>query len=173
MIQRFQQEALIKWAKDIGATIDPDIISVWMSARAPQPDGVYIGLEVIAGPVKLGHDELRINAQGKTEAAGMRMYTLSVNVWGDTANEVISELQTSLELPSTQEDLRKSGIAVVDIGDARNLDELNETDWQGRAQFDFQFAVSKNKVDDKSDYIQKVELTNQIYPTDLTVIVND
>lgn len=174
MIQRFQQTALIKWSKTVGATISANVQSVWEASRAPQPDLPYISLDMIAGPSRIGHDELRIDPlTGKTQSAGMRYYTLSINVHGDTANEIASELQSSLELPSIQEELSKSGIAVVDIGDVRILDNLQETDWEGRAQFDFQFAVSKNKVDDKSGVIEKVELTNQLYPNDYTVVVNE
>lgn len=174
MIQRFQQAALITWSKKVAATISPTVTSVWQSSRAPQPDLPYISMDVISGPVKIGHDELRVNpSTGKTESAGMRYYTVSINAHGDTANAIASELQSSLELPSIQEELRKSGIAVVDIGDVRALDKLDETDWEGRAQFDFQFAVSKNKVDDDSGNIEKVELTNELYPNDYTVVVNE
>ena len=173
MIQRFQQVAFITWAKTLASSISPSVEAVWGSSRAPRPQLPYIMLDIISGPSKDGHDDLRLDEQNKIVASGMRYYTLSVNVYGDTANEIAAELQSSFELPTIQELLSASGIAVVREGDVRVLDKLLETDYEGRAQFDFEFAVSKNKVDDKSGVIDKVQLTNEIYPVDLTVVVNE
>ena len=157
MIQRVKADALHEWAKKVSG-----IQTIWFNQRAPRPLPPYVGLNIISGPRKVGDDNLRQDSPGVFFAAGMRYFTLSVNVYGDNANEIASNLTDSLELPSIQELLRKSDIAIVTTSDVRILDQLLETDVEGRAQFDFQFATSVNKVDDGVGYIDKVEITNEI-----------
>jgi hypothetical protein len=166
MIQRFKADALHDWAKKVSG-----IQTIWFNQRAPRPKPPYVGLNIIAGPRKVGDDNLRQDVSGVFYIAGMRYFTLSVNVYGENANEIAQNLVDSLDMPSIQELLRNSDIAIVSTSEVRVLDQLLETDVEGRSQFDFQFASSINKVDDGVGYIDKVEITNEI--DDSTIVVNE
>ncbi len=165
MIQRVKMDALHDWA--FGVT---GIKTVWMNQRAPRPPNPYCALEIIAGPNKVGGDNLRQEAGGQLMVSGMRYYTLSVNTYGNNANELAHDLITSLEMPSVQEQLRKADIAIVEHSDIRVLDQLLETDQEGRAQFDFRFATSLNKIDDGTGWIEHVALTDEEQSS--TTVVN-
>ena len=165
MIERIKADALQAWAKKVSG-----VTTIWFNQRAPRPVPPYVGLNIIAGPGKVGDDNLRQDTPGVFYIAGMRYFTLSVNTYGVNANSLAAALNDSLDMPSIQDLLRVSDIAIVDVGDVKILDQLLETDVEGRAQFDFQFATSINKVDDGTGYISKVELTNEMDGS--TTIVN-
>lgn len=167
MIDRVVSQALIDFCKRNGQIETV----VWMNQRAPRPANTYIGLDIIAGPLKVGRDNIRYNGDNYF-IAGRREYTLSVNVYGRNANEIAALIVDSIEKPSTIEFFSINGIGFVEVSDVRILDQLLETDVEGRAQFDFRFATSRNNVDDETGIITQVELTNDINPVS-TVIIDD
>jgi hypothetical protein len=166
MIARIKKDQIHNWAKTVSG-----VTTVWMNQRAPRPAIPYVAIDIIAGPVKVGHDNLRQDIPGQFYVAGMRSFTLSVNVFGNNANDLAERLVTSLEMPSVQELLRVSDIAIIDTSDVRVLDLLQETDVEGRAQFDFRFATSINRVDNGAGYIETVEVLNEL--DNSTVVVDD
>ena len=150
------------WVKSelAGTDVTADKI-MWLAQDAPRPARPYVGLNVLVGPGRVGHDALTEVTPGVYDLVGVREMTCSVNVYGERADQFVDQLMCSLEKPTVQERLATFGLAMIEQSDPTDLTALIETRWEARSQFDVRFRVT-SKTRDNVGYVQKVELTNQV-----------
>lgn len=150
------------WVKSelAGTDVTADKI-MWLNQDAPRPARPYVGLNVLVGPGRVGHDALTEVTPGVYDLVGVREMTCSVNVYGERADAFVDQLMCSLEKPTVQERLATFGLAMIEQSDPTDLTALIETRWEARSQFDVRFRVT-SKTRDNVGYVQSVELENQV-----------
>jgi hypothetical protein len=79
----------------------------------------------------------------------------------ETAYNLMSLWQASLELYATQTNLRKASVAVWLIGAVADLSQLLNTGYEGRSQMDVQFGVVSQMTEDLGE-ITSVEGTGAV-----------
>lgn len=146
------EAALVAWAK----TTAPQLTDViFARQRADQPARPYATLDYVALS-QLGDDDLRYTfdagavplEENKVIIAGQRRLLMSVNIYTDApglaALTFAERLRTSFALPEALDPLRAVEVAIIDVGDIRDLTELQGVDWLGRAQFDLTLGLAAN-----------------------------
>jgi hypothetical protein len=120
---------------------------IWGRQTDAQPPPQYITLNIISGPVKLGsEDELRFNSSNdKFSTAGLRQFTLSIQSYGATAIQDMSDIMGSLDDPNVFEDLRSKGMSIVNTPSILDLSQILETVYEGRASMDLIMTTPDNR----------------------------
>lgn len=134
---------------------------MWLNQDAPRPARPYVGLDVLVGPGRVGHDQLTEVTPGVYDLVGVRELTCSVNIYGEGSDQIADQLLCSLEKPTAQARLATYGLAMIEQSDPSDLTALIETRWEARTQFDVRFRVT-SKTRDNVGYVEKVELENQV-----------
>ena len=88
----------------------------------------------------------------------------------DQAYNYMALWQACLDQFTTQEWLRRAGIAVWLIGNVADLSQLLNTGYEGRTQMDVQFGIASNLTEDLGA-IEKVAVTGTIQTDTGTVVV--
>lgn len=122
---------------------------VWANQDAPRPPYPYATLNIIAGPVPVGVDELRIVQDGSNTyevPTGSRRITVSCQafvsfegVTWDHATDAMARMsaaQMDLARSSVHEQLRAVGVHVQDVLELRDLTGAIEAGTLSRAAFD-------------------------------------
>lgn len=114
----------------------------------PRPEKPYFSFKMITPSVSYGDDaEIRPPSGDDFIYGGQRTGALSMHCYGNSQEEAygqMSYLQAILQTPNMLELLRKSGIAVFDIGDVADLSQLLNTGYEGRAQMDVRIGFASN-----------------------------
>lgn len=146
------------------------VTAIWSDQEGPRPERPYCSLKIISGPVKPnGTDDLKYVSGDRFALKGDRVYTCSINVYGQDAHDILSTARDSLDSPTVIDSLFKDGISVLDEGDIQDVTLKLETHFETRAQMDFIFQVG-NVFETDIGIVEKVELegdygaieTNQI-----------
>lgn len=159
------RKAIYTWIKT-----ELDVVAIWEQQSEQRPPRPYVSMKLIVGPVKTGHDDLRQDTSGSFSVQGLRVLTLSLNVYGQDAMSLMSRLQTSTEKPSVQEELRKEGIAFIRAEGIQDLTVALDNRFETRAQMDVLFHIKDIESDSALTTIDDVEVTEQIH--DETVIID-
>lgn len=122
---------------------------IWANQDGPQPTPPYVTLQVIA-TAREGLPHI-----GDPDATGIavihqgQLFSLSVQVYGESVTGTIQALRDSLERITVQRDLRGSGFAYVRVlSEPQDLPELTGTTWQQRANMDVQFRAARDITDE-------------------------
>lgn len=148
--------AIYNWFKDAtGLTV------IWDDQSGIRPEKPYGTLRVISGPAKVaGHDEQRVRqSDNKIEVSGIRVFTVSCNIYGANALSLMSQADAWLGHLVTLEAFRAAGLAVVRNERIQNLTRLMDTGFESRAQMDVVFSTASVLVDDITGIIETVETT--------------
>lgn len=150
------KDTIYDWVKKrTEGIIDQESI-LFRDQSQPLPPRPCVAMKITTGPMRTGfQDNLGIDdATGKTSVGGQRVLVLSVQVFGNTkvhaplAEQLTADLNASLSLPSVLALLRKGGIAVFNQGEVTNLTDIEETEYEERAEFSVMLGVAENQVDD-------------------------
>ncbi len=150
------KDALYDWIKkQTDGVIDQESI-LFRDQSQPLPTRPCVAMKITSGPMRTGYqDNLGIDdATGKMSIGGQRVLILSVQVFGNTkmhkplADQLTADLNASLSKPSVLDQLRRAGIAVFNQGEVTNLTDLEETEFEERAEFSVMLGVAENQVDD-------------------------
>lgn len=135
--------AIYNWFKK-----QSDITVIWADQASPRPARPYGSLKVISGPVKLGgQDNLRQDpVTGALLLNGPRQITVSMNVYGEEAMDILSTVRDSLDDPSVIDELDAQGLSVSEDGSVQNLTEALETHFETRAQMDVIFMLQEERA---------------------------
>jgi hypothetical protein len=136
------KDALYDWAHAItGGRV------IWEFEAGTKPAKPFVVLNLI-GPQKLGFKDSLIKLGGDKDfrIEGMRSFTVSVNVFDEAdAQTVAHRLQSSLDNPLYIDQLSGEKIGIGRCGKVTDLSELVETEYERRAQFDFDIFVAHNE----------------------------
>lgn len=167
--------------------LDP-IAVIFANQRGDQPDPPYGTINILSGPKILGDDEERQPDVGDTSSdvniCGQRRMLFSLNIFSNLdpqrpgginkpgALQRMSDVLSSLELPSVFQSLNGQGVTINDRGEVQNLTALLETDWQERSQLDVTFGYASN-IGDQPGSIDTVDfggglITGTIDPAGIT-----
>ncbi len=157
------EDAFYAWAfAAIGGTIPV----VWQHQNAPRPERPYVALQVGAiAPV--GHDGFTgVDDEGIRQMTGDRNVTIMAMAFGTPRNEhegmvLIGKLGLSLQSYAVRDTLEDAGISFVQVLSTQNLSALRDTQFEGRAQADFQFRVL-DTADEDAGYVAAVALEGEV-----------
>lgn len=131
---------------------------------APRPDLTYFSFKLTTPAAKNGDDSQYYIADTTFGRGGNRKMTISFHCYAqeqETAYNLMTLWQGSLELFQTQSNLKAAGIAVWLIGNVADLTQLLNTGYEGRSQMDVQFGISSNLSEDLSA-IEHVEAVGTV-----------
>lgn len=173
------EDAIKRWfANSTGLTV------IWADQSAPQPPYPFARLKVISGPVAFGPDDKRTSTDPhgdageeiEVEVCGCRDVTVSCQVYcsssvpGMNAQRYIGIAQAALGLPSVLEDLRRSGVALVDSQPPQDLDFIAGGSFKSRANMDVRFRVGSSMTE-RTGYIASMTGTATVKNPDGTTAV--
>jgi hypothetical protein len=111
-------------------------------------------------------------------STGMRDFTVTFQFFspmsdsdptGRLARSKASKLQDDLALPSFRGPLNDAGLGVLNVGTARSLPKLNNTDFESRTLLEVRFVLSAG-ARDATGFISHVNVTPTINEEELSII---
>jgi hypothetical protein len=151
------RKAIYNWVKrETEGQVESTSI-IWRDQGEPLPPRPAVALKITSGPLRTGYsDNLGVNqTTGKTTVGGQRVLVVSVQLFGSRSDpgsprvdQVAADLNASLSKPAVLLELRKSGVAVFNQGEVTNLSDVEETEFEERAEFSVMLGVAENQVDD-------------------------
>jgi hypothetical protein len=150
---------LRKAIQDWGQSILPGVTVIWAEQNAPRPQGEFVTLKIISGPIKIGRDESRISETipGQLDIIGHRSFIVSINSYGGDALVLLLKLQDSLSLLSVRDPLSTAGLTVNDVGNVRDVTAVVDTRFERRANLEVTFSYVTT-YDENPGYIEKVSV---------------
>ena len=152
-----KEDALYAWLSGIltGASV------IWDKEDGVRPPLPFATMNIISGPSSAGPAEERYKSQDTYAYAMRKKFTLSINVHSDDALMRINSIVNALELPSHQSILQGAGIAVWGNSDPRDLSQLMDTEYEGRAQIDINLSFAQT-IEDSPGEIRTVHVRGDI-----------
>jgi hypothetical protein len=165
------QDALYTWiSTELKQSIDPGS-SIWREQSQALPPRPCVTMKITDGPQRTGYGDnvqyLNDGLRKNFKIGGQRLMTCSIQIFGSTiirqpgAYQSALRLNASLSRLTVLDRLRSAGIAVLKQGDVLNITELEETEYEERAQFDVQLCVAENMTDDPG-IIEHANITETI-----------
>ncbi len=152
--------------------------------NTPRPQKPYFTIKFLGPAGKTGDDSAQnlLDQNGNPTTVwnrgGQRKVTIDFNCYGTSHEEAYNYMalwQSSLELETIQEDLRRSGIALWLNGSVADLSALLNTGYEGRSQMSVEFGVASNLTEDLSSMdtvtVDGTITTDQNTTDDITVTV--
>jgi hypothetical protein len=135
--------------------------AIWAKQGEARPHRPYAALQYLNAPKKIGTDDQSSGTTGNT-VSGYREITIQVNVFGQNAFSMLTDLQNANEYASVRDDLAKAGIVMVEASPIRDLSGVEGSGFQTRGQMDITFRVKALAVDTGVGYIQDVKLIDDL-----------
>lgn len=114
--------------------------------NSPRPSLPYMAMKITTPAARYGDDtKQNIPSTDLWTSSGPRKMTVSFDAYGkshEDAYNLMTLWQTALDEETTQEALRKTGIAVLIIGTVADVSILLNTAYEGRAHMDSQFGIA-------------------------------
>jgi len=152
------QKSIYTFVKNrVSGVIEPSSI-IWRNQSEPMPPRPCVTMKITEGPKRTGYQDNMVYSGTGTlfNVGGQRTMTVSFQVFGNTrihrpmAYQLALDLNSALSLQTVLDSLRVGGISVLTQGDPINITELEETEYEERAQFDVLFGLAQNVLDDPS-----------------------
>lgn len=156
-------DAAIVWAEQELVRLSPPFITMRLGDLVPL--GACDEVTQTFDETRAAGEEIELTANGR------RALTLSVQCFGsnaDSAQKILSRVQTSLSLPSIQGILEAAEASVYGTSPIQNVTALLETAFEPRAATEFYLYVSE-AVSERTTYIESVVATNQITNKTFTI----
>lgn len=141
------------------------------------PSGLpYFSFKVTTPAAPAGYAAQKYTGTGNVFNLGaQRVTSVSFHCYAEdqeSAYNYMSVWHMHLNMPDTQERLRRSKIAVWTIGTVADLSQLLNTGYEGRAQLDAQFGIAFNLTQDLGA-IETIEVEGTIDIDEPTNVVQD
>ncbi len=130
----------------------------------PRPSERPYGTIRVMNQAQVGGDDVKkpVDALGIRESKGVRSGAMSLNIYGDGANE---KMQLAMESMFKETSIRKLwdtyGVSVTTAGDIQNLTGLLETDFEERAQMDVNILYAR-EYDEDVGLIKHVNIEGEV-----------
>lgn len=132
---------------------------VWLEQGTPRPKTPYVGLSVVAGPRSYGEDDMRQNSPGVYSIEGQRAFTVSVNAYGENANEITALIMNGLSKVTSLELLAARFVALLTYTSPKTISVPLETKFENRSQFDIDFGCVM-AITDNVGFIEQTGILN-------------
>jgi hypothetical protein len=149
------KKALYDWVRTQCAGDIPQNQILWRDQSEPLPPRPCVTLRITSGPQRVGYqDNIQPQADGRLNMGGQRTMIVSVQVFGNLkvhrpmAYQLAADLNASLSKQTVLMELRRSGVAIQNQGEVTNLTDLEESEFEERAEFSMQLGVAENVLDD-------------------------
>lgn len=134
----------------------PDIPVIIDRPNVPRPELPYITIMVSSPITKVGSRDSREHVDDTTwNIGGQRRFTMSIRAYVSPsgkgffdAQDMMIQLQDSLEDDNRRSILTSAGLAVWFSSDILDVTELLETGYEPRAQLDVEFGIASNRETD-------------------------
>ena len=155
--------AIYDWIKGETAGVIEQEAIIRRDGSEPLPARPCVTYKFTSGPHRVGLKDSEVTdpTTGKVFIGGQREMVLSIQTYGSKraqsnvgAYQLAADLNASLDKPSVRQALRKAGIGVQVQGDVTNLTDLEETEYEERAEFSIRLGVAENVVDDPGYFDQ-------------------
>ena len=118
---------------------------IWAKQSAPQPKPTYAVMNIISGFTKLSSDTMEYSiSDDDFKLCGAREFTLSLQIRGAGALQLLSDFQTKLEDPSLIEQFNDVGLSIHNLTRIVDLAGFLETTWEDVRQMDLMMYVSND-----------------------------
>ena len=137
------RDAIYNWFSD-----QSRVTTIWADGSGPRPGRPYATLKLLTGAVKIGGQDNLRNGPGPSQftLVGPRRLTVSCNVYGVNAMEILTNVRDSLDDPFVIDQLDADGLAVSDDGEPHDMTEALETYFEPRAQMDVIFELQADRM---------------------------
>jgi hypothetical protein len=138
--------AILAWLEtELGITI------IYADKAAPRPATPYASIKLVSLR-RIGFDHAGdLSDVGIQDFDGDRVLSVSVQVFGNDSSDPIDLARSALNGLSKQSiflPLAVAGLAPLRQGGVNDLTALADTEWEPRAQFDQEFALTDEYTDD-------------------------
>lgn len=149
------QKAIYDWAVDNFG----DYAVIWEKTNGPKPGKPFATLDIKSSAQFGGQDHVREGAR----LCGNRALTVSVNVYSNSNPwQMAMDMRTSLQLPNVVDFFDGMNIGIGEVGGVTDLSQLlDNSNWEQRAQFDFEILVASDKAYDVGQ-ISEVDFKNNL-----------
>lgn len=139
------KQAIWNWASVAATTSQAGTTTYWDNPDAPRPPMPAVRLKLIGGPQMQGLDEVQPSTASADafNIVGPRTLTLSVTCYGDQAEQLASDLQTSLSDPNTAVTLDGANLASLTTSEIRDVSTVLDTRTEQRYQFDVEISATE------------------------------
>ncbi len=125
--------------------------------NAPRPQGAYANVDFLVGE-SLGWEQRKFsNNDGNPDLTetieGLRNITMSINFYRDNAMDNSRKVRTGLVRESIQSLFSLAGVGLVSRSDVRDIDEVRDSGWEQRSEFD----LVLNAVGTDSDIVRSIQ----------------
>jgi len=156
-----------------GGATQPDITitetrtekdTIWSNQDGEQPTPPYMTMNIISGPRNVGDDDfIDSDGNGNFEQRGLRQITLSLQAYGEKSFELLSRVQTLVQLPEIVQKFKAVKYSVSNLPPIVNISNLVEVNWESRHQMDILMYIPST-IEAPTTYIETVTYNNQLAP---------
>jgi len=139
------KQAIWNWASVAATASQSGTTTYWDNPDAPRPPVPAVRLKLIGGPQMQGLDAVQPSTTSADafNIVGPRTLTLSVTCYGDAAEQLASDLQTSLSDPNTAVTLDGANLASLTTSAIRDVSTVLDTKTEQRYQFDVEISATE------------------------------
>lgn len=131
--------AILTWM-----TRETGLTCIYARQAGPRPTPPYGSILITNPAIRIGgQDELRANGD-KFSQTGLRTTILSLNIFGEGANDKMNKLRDSLDRPDVIQEFESAGLAHHGEEGPTDLTELEDTSYLERSQMDLTVSYAKN-----------------------------
>jgi len=157
--------AAIKTALHAWCTDETGELFIFTSQNAPKPTGPFGTIRINSNltlnrAIKTNTREIDENITTDYEISGILM--VSINTYKDDALQLISNLKSSLDKDSVIDYFNSNNIGILNQSEIRNINEVENKEWEERGQCDFFFNVISSTQETGGNSIEKIEVTDEI-----------
>lgn len=158
-------QAVRAWLKAAQATPLTDAQVILADENEARPPLPYLAVRLIAYDIKVGDDERRTGLDGGglpvASIRGQRRATCTVQAFGDTATDWVTEAVISLRQESIRAILFASGVAVTPLNGQSNITAVLADQSELRATQDFDLAYTYESTESGEIELATVVFTNE------------
>lgn len=159
-------DTIFDWIKD---NVEPSWFStqvenhiIWADQSGTQPKSPFITLKIISGPTEVGStDDLIYDEENETvKIDGLRSITVSIQAFGGKSNEILAQLQASLQFPNVNDYFRSKGLSAYDNSSISDISTPLDTIFEKRSTMDVLFYVPF-EFETTIETIEEVEVSQE------------
>ena len=146
------------------------VTTIHANQNAPIPEKPFITL-LLTVTEKIGHDEPVQTSDTEQTITGQREFEVNFQAFGDTAYQLMLDLQDAFEADTIRADLAAAGIVYVSNESVTNADTILDTKIEHRASMVVLFRTDSTKLYTNT-IIEQVDVTQTVYNPDGTIADN-
>lgn len=146
---------------------------IFYQPNSPRPIVAYISIFLNFSNM-IGYDYTAPNAEtnGNVYMKGDRQMTVQLQAYGNDPITVLENIRTGLQKQTILDILGAGGISFLTSFGINDITDLVDSQFEKRAQLDISLAIAQEYFDNPG-FFDTIELTENIYSPDQTLIYNE